>query len=84
MIVAALLHQHFGVGFHIAHSTLHSLEAAGVGIAVVSTLAATVGEVLAARHAAAAAAAVAAAGAEAGGAAAAGAEAGTARKAADG
>ncbi len=55
--MAALLHQHFGLGLPIGHAMLHSVEAAGVGIAVVSTLAATLGEVLAARHAAAAAAA---------------------------
>ena len=46
MVVAGLLHQHFAVGWHVPHSLLHWAEAGGIAIAVVSTLAAALGEVL--------------------------------------
>lgn len=46
VVVAGLLHQHFAVGWHVPHSLLHWAEAGGIAIAVVSTLAAALGEVL--------------------------------------
>lgn len=49
VVVAGLLHQHFHIGVHIAHSLLHTLESWGLLIAVVSTLAAAAAEVLAMR-----------------------------------
>jgi hypothetical protein len=57
LIVAGLLHQHFHVGPHVSHALLHAAEGGGLAIAVVSTLAAAVAEVVAMRRSAARAAA---------------------------
>lgn len=62
VIVVGLLHHHFNVGLHVAHHILHGVEGAGVGIAVVSTVAAAVAELLSLRKGAAAAVGHAAAG----------------------
>lgn len=50
-VVGALTHHHFGWGLAIGHDVLASVEGAGVAVAVASTVAATVGELLAARAA---------------------------------
>jgi len=42
-------HPHTQIGIPIAHSLVHAVEASGVGIALVSTAAATLGEVIATR-----------------------------------
>jgi hypothetical protein len=57
LIVAGLLHQHFHVGPHVSHTLLHAAEGGGLAIAVVSTLAAAMAEVVAMRRSAALAAA---------------------------
>jgi len=59
LVVGALMHQHFGVGLPVGHDVLALVEGAGIAVAVVSTVAATLGELLAARRAAEGAAAAA-------------------------
>ncbi|GIL69497.1 hypothetical protein Vretimale_13600 [Volvox reticuliferus] len=49
-VVVGLLHQHFQVGLHVPHSVLHSVEGAGIAIAVISTVAAAAAEILAMRR----------------------------------
>lgn len=49
VVVTGLLHHHFHVGLHVAHHILHGVEAAGIGIAVVSTVSAAVAELLSLR-----------------------------------
>ncbi|CAG9466690.1 unnamed protein product [Pedinophyceae sp. YPF-701] len=56
VVVAALLHQHMGIGPHVPHLLLEVAEYGGLAAAGAGTLAAVVGEVLAARHRAAVAA----------------------------
>ncbi|GLI62676.1 hypothetical protein VaNZ11_005352 [Volvox africanus] len=50
VVVVGLLHQHFQVGLHVPHSVLHSVEGAGIAIAVISTVAAAAAEILAMRR----------------------------------
>jgi hypothetical protein len=45
-----LLYQHFHVGLHIPHSTLHFVDSSGIVIAVAATLSAAVGEILSLRR----------------------------------
>jgi hypothetical protein len=46
VIVTSLLNVHYGVGPHLTHTWLHTAEYGGLAVAVVSTLAAVVGELL--------------------------------------
>jgi hypothetical protein len=48
VIVTSLLNVHYGVGPHLPHAWLHTAEYGGLAVAVVSTLAAVVGELLSA------------------------------------
>lgn len=50
VVVVGLLHHHFQVGLHVPHHVLHAVEGAGIGIAVVSTVAAAAAEILAMRR----------------------------------
>jgi hypothetical protein len=50
VVVLGLLHHHFHVGLHVPHALLHGVEGAGIAIAMVSTAAAAVAEMLAMRR----------------------------------
>lgn len=50
-VVAGLLHSQFGVGILVPHAIIHAAEAGGLGVAVISTAAAVLGELLASRKA---------------------------------
>ncbi len=46
-IVIGLLYQQFQIGIHLPHEILHSLEEGGIYIALIATISAALGEVLA-------------------------------------
>jgi hypothetical protein len=47
VVVTGLAHQHLQIGFEVAHHTLHAVESSGIAIAVVSTAAAAIAELIA-------------------------------------
>jgi hypothetical protein len=49
LVVAGLAHAHLALGVAVPHGVLHAAEGVGLGVAVLSTVAAAGAEVLAAR-----------------------------------